>query len=127
MPRICYIPKNFRKKSLEVIAAANRIIEEYAAQGFSLTLRQLYYQFVARDLLPNTKRSYKRLGEIINDARLAGLVDWDQITDRTRNVRSNGHWSSPSDIIRLAAAVSNKTNFHNFSSILDELTISSFM
>ena len=72
-------------------------------RDFDLTLRQLYYQFVSRDLIKNSDREYKRLGSIINDARLAGLLDWSRITDRTRNVRMNSHWSTPSDIMRSAA------------------------
>ena len=48
MPRLCYIEKNLRADSLTIIAQANEIVDEYAAQGFTLTLRQLYYQFVAR-------------------------------------------------------------------------------
>lgn len=91
--------KNFREKSLAIIAAATTIIDEYDAQGFSLTLRQLYYQFVARDLLPNTERSYKNLGSLISDARLAGLIDWEAIVDRTRNLRSNSHWISGADML----------------------------
>jgi hypothetical protein len=34
-----------------VVEQANTIIGEYQAQGFLLTLRQLFYQFVARGLL----------------------------------------------------------------------------
>lgn len=99
-----YINKNFRADSLAIIEQANQIIADYRAQGFSLTLRQLYYQFVARDLLPNTERSYKRLGGIINDGRLAGMIDWDSIEDRTRNVRINSHWEDPAAVLRSARA-----------------------
>lgn len=84
--RQAYITKNFREASWRILAAANHIIEEYQDKGFKLTLRQLYYQFVARDLLPNTIRSYKKLGNIVNDGRLAGYLDWDAIEDRTRNL-----------------------------------------
>jgi hypothetical protein len=104
LPRIAYVEKTFRKSSLAVIQQANKILREYGAAGFDLTLRQLYYQFVARDLIPNTQKSYKRLGSIINDARLAGLIDWSYIVDRTRNLRALGHWDEPSDIIESAAA-----------------------
>jgi len=92
MPKIAYIEKRFQKRSLAIIHAANAIIGEYAAQGFSLTLRQLYYQFVARDLIPNSQREYNKLGSVINDARLAGLIDWNAIEDRTRYLRSRQHW-----------------------------------
>ncbi len=104
MPTIAYIDKRFRRETLAMIEMANEIITEYAGQGFQLTLRQLYYQFVARDLIPNTTRSYKRLGDVINNARLAGRIDWSAIEDRTRAVRSQSHWDSPSSILRSAAA-----------------------
>lgn len=66
-----FIEKSFYQRSLTMIDQANAIIREYQAQGFTLTLRQLYYQFVARDLLPNKQRSYDNLGNLISDARLA--------------------------------------------------------
>lgn len=100
MPYICYVNKAFRGTSSEIIDQANDIIDEYRRQGFLLTLRQLYYQFVSRDLLPNSLKSYKRLGGIINDGRMAGLIDWNAIEDRTRNVKRNPHWSSPAEILR---------------------------
>jgi hypothetical protein len=39
--------------TLNVVEQANTIIGEYRAQGFLLTLRQLFYQFVARGSLEN--------------------------------------------------------------------------
>ena len=68
-----------------------------------MTLRQLYYQFVARDLIENSQRSYKRLGKVISNARMAGLIDWEAIVDRTRNLRTNPHWSSVSSVLNAAA------------------------
>jgi hypothetical protein len=103
MPLICYVPKSFRPETAARVKQANAIIAEYQAQGFKLTLRQLYYQFVARDLIPNTVQSYKSLGDVVNDGRLAGLIDWDAIEDRTRNLRSGSHWSSPRSIVRACA------------------------
>lgn len=104
MPRICYVDKKFNALRRERIDQANVIIKEYQAAGYELTLRQLYYQFVARDLIKNNQREYKNLGDIINEARLAGLIDWNAIVDRTRNLRSIGHWDTPADIIASAAS-----------------------
>lgn len=103
MPCIEYVPKVFKGRRAALIEHANAIITEYAEQGFALTLRQLYYQFVARDLLPNTQREYKNLGNLVSDARRAGLVDWLAIEDRTRFVRRAPTWDDPSDIIDDAA------------------------
>lgn len=97
--RIAYEKIRFSKDSLRVLEQANEIIREYQEQGFMLTLRQLYYQFVARDIVPNTLQSYKRIGSIINDGRMAGEIDWDAIEDRTRNLRKLPHWNSPADIM----------------------------
>lgn len=103
MAKIKYQEFNFRPVTLSLIETANAIIAEYQAQGFDLTLRQLYYQFVSRDIVPNTQKSYKNLGSIMNDARLAGLIDWDAIVDRTRELRSLSHWDTPNDIIDTCA------------------------
>ena len=74
MPKECFIERRFSAESLVLISKANSIIDEYTAQGFVLTLRQLYYQMVARDILENKTQSYKRLGAILNDARYAGWL-----------------------------------------------------
>ncbi|MGZ2374917.1 hypothetical protein ACVI3U_002820 [Sinorhizobium medicae] len=97
-----FITKRFNRSSVKIIEQANTIISAYQAQGFKLTLRQLYYQFVSRDLIANKQQEYKRLGSIINDARLAGLIDWNSIEDRTRNLRGVNTYEDPSDAISSA-------------------------
>jgi len=99
-----YITKRFNRSSIEIISTAEQICQEYAARGLGLTLRQLYYQFVARGYLPNRDTEYKRLGSIVADARLAGLIDWDHIEDRTRFLRGVTTWSSPNQILRAVAS-----------------------
>ncbi len=114
MPMTCYTPKVFNPVHQSIIDQANGIINSYAAQGYDLTLRQLYYQFVSRDIFPqawadpatgstNNVRSYKKLGDIISQARRAGLVDWMAIVDRTRNLRSYSAWSGPDAIVDACA------------------------
>ena len=97
--RETFVPRRFTGSSLRIIEQAVSIIAEMEAEGYSLTLRQLYYQFVTKNWLKNTFQNYKRLGSIINDARLAGLIDWDSITDITRYLRRIPDWSSPRDFI----------------------------
>lgn len=97
----CYVPKNFRKEALDTIVQANKIMESYAAKGFSMTLRQVYYQFVAKGLIANTDQSYDRLGGLLSDARLAGLVSWDHLEDRDRNLMGLSHYTTPQAMIRM--------------------------
>lgn len=103
MPRIAYQDFNFRVATLDVIRQVNTIAADYRVQGYDLTLRQIYYQFVARGLLPNSDKSYDRLGGIVNDGRLAGLIDWTYVTDRTRYLRTQASWDSPADIINASS------------------------
>jgi hypothetical protein len=85
--KIAYIDRNFSDDRMATIETANEIIEDYAGQGYILTLRQLYYQFVARGLIENSERSYKNLGGLVADGRMAGYIDWDGIEDRGRGVK----------------------------------------
>lgn len=104
MAHECFVPKVFSAAHRLEIARAQEIIDEYAAQGFGVfTLRSLYYRFVARDYIPNTFQSYKRLGEIINAARLAGELDWDVIGDSIRNLDAPPSWDDGEDMMNSAA------------------------
>jgi hypothetical protein len=102
--KIKYRDQKFTATTLAVIKQANVIVDEYAAQGYDLTLRQLYYQFVARGYMANKIQNYNRLGSIVNDARLAGLIDWQRIEDRTRNVKEQAHWSDPAELVDACAS-----------------------
>lgn len=94
----------FNAETERLIDTANGIIGEYLEAGFRLTVRQLYYQLVARDVVPNTIQSYKRVASILNDARVAGLVDWDAIEDRTREFVRRQRWDSPEHILQATSA-----------------------
>lgn len=95
MAKIAYKTNNFRPKSLKLIQQCNVIIEDYLSKGFTLTLRQLYYQLVTRNLIENSELSYKRLGGLVGSARMCGLIDWEAIEDRTRNLRNLTTWENP--------------------------------
>lgn len=94
-----FIEKKFSAAHVTVIKQANKIIDEYREAGYTLTLRQLHYQFVARDLYENTQQNYKRLGNIIDAARKAGRVDWEAIEDRTRSLRRIPVWTNPESAV----------------------------
>jgi hypothetical protein len=56
-----------------------------------------------RAWIANEQREYKRLGQIINDARMAGHIDWDHLQDRTRNLSQLPRWDDPGRVIKNAA------------------------
>lgn len=95
--------RNFRKAAMSEIEFVNQVLIEYEQDGFVLTLRQLYYQLVARGQRPNDERSYKNLSALVSSARDAGLIDWDMIEDRGREMLQAARWSSPAARIASAA------------------------
>ena len=99
-----YVETKFRQDSLTMIAKIEQIMREYVADGYMLTVRQLYYQLVARDIIPNTERSYKNTVRLVNEARLAGLLDWDAIEDRTRGFLKVPSWANGKAILDSCAA-----------------------
>ncbi|MHB8191802.1 MAG: hypothetical protein ACYDGL_00815 [Bellilinea sp.] len=98
-----FIERSFSATNMAMIQYINQVLEEYRRQGYRLSLRQLYYQLVARDRIPNSLRSYKNIGNLVSNARQAGLIDWGMIEDRNRETAIPSHWNSPAEIVRAAA------------------------
>jgi len=118
MPKIAYVENRFQKATLDIIEKANRIIDDWQAKGFKLTVRQIYYRFIALDWFPaswiddaynakkglpkgtkNTLRNYKRLIDILVIGRLGGLIDWTSIEDRTRSLKGMSHWDTTKEYL----------------------------
>ena len=91
--------QNFRPDSLKLIEACADIVNDYLNQGLRLTLRQLYYQLVTKNIIPNKERAYKNLSNMVSDARLAGELDWDAIEDRIRVPSIPSEWKSIKEIV----------------------------
>ena len=84
MAKIKYKEHRFNRQTAKLLASLVSVVGEYENQGYRMTLRQLYYQLVSRNIIPNQKNAYARLGRILKEARLAGIVDWNFIEDRIR-------------------------------------------
>lgn len=97
-----FMSYTFHKKSLDYIAACNKIIDDYLAQGMRLTLRQLYYQLVTQNLLTNCERSYSYLSTVVSRGRLAGLLDWNAIEDRTRMPKEQNEFENVAELVEAA-------------------------
>lgn len=82
------------------LAQINAIITEYSKQGYRLTLRQLYYQLVSRDIIPNQQNEYKKLSDILTQGRMCGLVDWEAIVDRIRTPSRPAAFCGPIDAMK---------------------------
>jgi len=83
-----------------IVRQANDIIEQYEEQGYTLSLRQLYYQFVANGLFGNTNQNYNKLKSIMTKGRLAGYVSWKAIEDRTRIIKEAAVCEDETDLMK---------------------------
>lgn len=100
--KIKYKKRNFKTKSLKKIEQINSIIDEYCGQ--ELTLRQTFYQLVARGLIENSKKEYDKLVNLVSNARYAGLIDWQAIEDRTREYLGSSRYNfTPAEEVEFIA------------------------
>ena len=101
--KIAYTNRRFQKKTLKRIEAINDILNEYSRQGYQMTIRQLYYQMVSRNIIPFHNSEYDKLITLISNGRNAGLIDWDHIVDRSRDSYQVPLFDSVSDALQQAA------------------------
>lgn len=121
----CFKTKNFQTEALNMLKVLDDIVTKYAAQGYDLTARQVYYHCVANKLFPDSRRwiklpgtdkwvrneigtfnatpNYTWITKLLSEGRLAGYIDWDTMVDRTRNAEEVVTWKDTSSIIRACA------------------------
>lgn len=87
------------KKSLEKLSWVHQVVDEFR-EYLPLTVRQIYYQLVGKDLIENNQNSYKRTCELIKNARMEGLLDWNVVEDRTRIFNENNGFDNTRDFIQ---------------------------
>jgi len=91
MAKIRFRDIEFKEDTIDIIVKINKILTQYAGR---VSVRQIYYRFVAADLIPNSQKSYDRIQNIITNARYAGMIDWDAIEDRNREAKRPGEYES---------------------------------
>lgn len=92
-----------RVSRADLLTEAIEIAQEYMG---NLTLRQLYYQLVARGHSPNSQEDYTRIGNVLIDARIAGTFRFDWLIDRSRTIHEgdfNDRAADVDDALRAAA------------------------
>jgi hypothetical protein len=103
MAKETFMRKIPRAATLARIDIINDICAEYDAQELKLSLRQLYYVLVSRNVIENTKAKYQQLVETVSNGRLGGRIDWDSFEDRARTVHSHNSWDTPEEVISASA------------------------
>ncbi|SRR6266704_2275200 len=75
-------------KTQNIIDQAHEILEAY----HPMTVRQVYYQLVSRQVVENTRSRYQAVSDALVDARLEGTIPWSWIEDRLRRPRHVSMW-----------------------------------
>lgn len=96
--------KKLGKETEYFIHHCNKIIAEYEPKGHLLTIRQLYYQCVARGLTggENSLKMYNKVQAALNTGRMQGLVSWTAIEDRERSLMGLDYYESVVDLLKTA-------------------------
>lgn len=95
---------NPKPQTVRLLSRIMDVVERFQSAGYRLTLRQLYYQLVAKDIIANRVQEYNKIGDILGNARLAGLVDWKAIEDRVRRPQKASEWDSIPELMESAFA-----------------------
>jgi len=98
------------KQSLKLLEQVQEIISEY---NFPLSLRQLYYQLVARQIIPNRQEEYRKLSRLCVIGRDKGLLAETAFADRLREVDKPSAWTDLADFMDTVINAYNKDKWQN--------------
>ena len=97
--KISYSKKRFYSKRRKLLDKMIGIMENYERRGYRLTVRQVYYQLLARNYIENTESDYDRVAEVLKDGRMVGEVNWNMIVDRGRVAKIHSEFGSPESFV----------------------------
>jgi hypothetical protein len=80
-------------KTQIILETAREILEDY----HPMTVRQVYYQLVSRQVIENNRSQYQAVSNALVDARKDGVIPWQWIEDRTRRPRGVQMWDDLMD------------------------------
>ncbi len=87
------MPRRRRQKTLNIVSGALDALSEYRP----MTVRQIYYQLVAKQIIENKRSQYQAVSIALRDARKFGEIPWEWIEDRLRRPRTVGMWDDLAD------------------------------
>lgn len=85
-------------KTLKMLDEAAKVLRG----NHPMTVRQVYYQLVSRQVIENNRGAYQSVSNLLVDARKDGTVPWEWIEDRLRRPRRVDMWNDLSDFAETA-------------------------
>jgi len=108
-----------QKKSLKLLEQVREIIESY---DFALTLRQIYYQLVARQVIANEQKYYRIISRLCVIGRDEGMLPEDAFADRLREVDKPPSWDDLSDFMETVKESYKKSKWNNQATYVETWT-----
>ena len=84
---------SIHQKTQVLLDAAREILEA----NHPMTVRQVYYQLVSRQVIENNRGRYQAVSDALVYGRKNAIIPWDWIEDRLRRPRQVSMWSNLSD------------------------------
>jgi hypothetical protein len=86
-----------QQESKAILAQVQTILSEY---DFPLSLRQIYYQLVSRQIIENVENEYRKLSRLTVIGRDEGILDEEKFTDRLRQIQQPDTWTDLVDFMQ---------------------------
>ena len=85
-------------KTLALLEAAIEVLTAHRP----MTVRQVYYQLVSRQVIENARGRYQAVSDLLVEARKDGTIPWEWIEDRLRRPRPVQMWTDLADFAETA-------------------------
>ena len=82
-------------KTLRMLEVALEVLTE----NNPMTVRQVYYQLVSRQVIENNRGQYQAVSNMLVDARKDGSIPWEWVEDRLRRPRTIAMWTDLPDFV----------------------------
>jgi len=92
-------------KHAKTQAMLDAAIEVLRQSDVAMTVRQVYYQLVSRQVIENSRSQYQAVSNMLVDARKDGVIPWNRIEDRLRRPRSVSMWDGPREFGAAVVAI----------------------
>lgn len=84
---------SLHKKAREILEVSFEVL----SADWPMTVRQVYYQLVSRQVIENNRGQYQKVSKLLVNARRDGSIPWEWIEDRLRRPRKVAMWQDLAD------------------------------
>ncbi len=98
-----YRESDFYAPLRKIIESIKLILIDLKKQGIeNITVRQIFYQLVSKNIIKNNKKTYLQISTIISKGRYIGELDWDTIVDNSKFLDTPNFFEDINDLLKAA-------------------------